>query len=230
MAKVLYIWSNPKRMDQSFSLRVADSFVKRYRQLNPSDEIIELDLYNAQIPLIDDDVLKCWDLLRGGCSLNELSSEGKRKLKELDQLVEQFIEADKYVFVTPMWNLSIPPVMKAYIDTICIAGKTFKYTENGPVGLLDGKKAVHIQARGGVYSQGPAADFELGDRYMRTILAFLGVTDTESIIVEGMFQTPDQADTILQQAQSKAEEAAQRFSNFPLEQGSTAQNTVHPIH
>ncbi|PNB70901.1 FMN-dependent NADH-azoreductase, partial [Pseudomonas sp. FW305-BF6] len=81
-------------------------------------------------------------------------------------IVTQFVEADKYVFVTPMWNFSFPPVMKSYIDAVCVAGKTFKYTENGPQGLLGGKKALHIQASGGVYSEGPAAGMEMGHRYI----------------------------------------------------------------
>ncbi len=54
--------------------------------------------------------------------------------------LETFMNADRYVFVTPMWNFSYPPVVKAYLDNVAIAGKTFKYTENGPVGLLEGKK------------------------------------------------------------------------------------------
>lgn len=100
---------------------------------------------------------------------DELSADEKTKVARINELTEQFVSADKYVFVTPLWNFSIPPQLKAYIDTICIAGKTFKYTANGAVGLLSDKKAVHIQARGGMYSEGPAKEMEFGDRYLRTI-------------------------------------------------------------
>ena len=101
--------------------------------------------------------------------------------------------------------------MKAYLDNICIAGKTFKYTENGPVGLLENKKAVHIQARGGIFSSGPVADLEMGDKYINTILGFIGVNDKESIIVEGISAMPDKAGEIKASAVAKAKEIAKRF-------------------
>ncbi|SUK36504.1 FMN-dependent NADH-azoreductase [Staphylococcus aureus] len=83
-----------------------------------------------------------------------------------------------------MWNLSFPPVVKAYIDAISIAGKTFKYSAEGPQGLLTDKKVLHIQSRGGYYTEGPAANFEMGDRYLRTIMTFLGVPSYETIIMK----------------------------------------------
>ena len=129
----------------------------------------------------------------------------------MNNLLEQFLDADKYVFVTPLWNFTIPPKMKAYLDNICIVNKTFKYTEKGPVGLLHDKKAVHIQARGGVYSSGPLVELELGDRYLNTILSFIGITQKQSIFVEGMNATPDKADEIKAIAISKAKEVAKRF-------------------
>lgn len=129
----------------------------------------------------------------------------------MNALLEQFISADKYVFVTPLWNFTVPANMKIYLDALCIVGKTFAYTENGPVGLLKNKKAVHIQARGGIYSSGPAADFEMGDRYINTVLGFIGVTDKQSIIIEGVNATPDKAGEIKAAAIAKAEEVAKSF-------------------
>lgn len=81
--------------------------------------------------------------------------------------LETFMHADRYVFVTPMWNFSYPSVVKAYLDNLAIADKTFKYTENGPVGLLEGKKALHIQATGGVYSEGPYAAVDFGRNHLK---------------------------------------------------------------
>ena len=66
-----------------------------------------------------------------------------------------------------------------------VAGKTFAYTENGPVGLLKGKKVVHVTTRGGFYSEGAGAAYEMGDRYLRTIYGFMGVTDFETVTLEG---------------------------------------------
>ncbi|GGE06645.1 FMN-dependent NADH-azoreductase 2 [Marinithermofilum abyssi] len=212
MAKVLYITANPKTEDQSYSLSIGKAFIDAYRQANPQDEIIELNLYQTDIPYIDTDVFSGWGKLQQGTAFDQLSADEKKKVSAIERLTEQFIDADKYVFVTPMWNFSIPPKMKAYIDTICIAGKTFKYTEEGPVGLMTGKKAVHIQARGGIYSEGPAKEMEFGDRYIRTVLNFIGITDVESIIAEGMNQMPDQAENIKAKAMERAREAAKRFA------------------
>lgn len=211
MSKVLYITANPKSKETSYSLSVGDNFIKAYKETNPDDEIINVDVYNMEIPLIDEVVFSAWGKFGQGLGFEALTSEEQRKVAVMNSILEQFLSADKYVFVTPLWNFSVPPMMKAYIDNICIAGKTFKYTENGPVGLLNGKKAVHIQARGGVYSAGPAADFEMGDRYINAILTFIGINDRESIIVEGANAAPDKAAEIKEKAITKAEEVARRF-------------------
>ncbi|MNI89554.1 FMN-dependent NADH-azoreductase [compost metagenome] len=103
-------------------------------------------------------------------------------------------------------------MVKAYIDAICIAGKTFQYTANGPEGLLKGKKAVHIQARGGIYSEGPAKELEFGDRYLRSVLNFIGIADFESVIAEGMAQNPKEADHIKEKAVANAKEIARTMT------------------
>lgn len=211
MAKLLYITANPKREEESYSLSVGRAFLNAYKQQNPQDEIIELDLYRTDIPYIDADVLNGWGKLQQGQSFDQLSAEEKQKISRINELTDQFISADKYVFVTPMWNFSFPPKMKAYIDTICIAGKTFRYTENGSVGLLTGRKAVHIQARGGIYSEGPTKEVEFGDRYLRAVLGFIGITDVQSVIVEGMAQFPNEAESIKENAIKRAEQVAKNF-------------------
>ncbi|MHB1127681.1 MAG: FMN-dependent NADH-azoreductase [Bacillota bacterium] len=211
MVQVLYITANPKPVKDSFCLSIGQLFLEAYRKANPNDQIVELDLYNIDIPYIDVDVFSGWGKLQQGMAFDQLTAEEKNIVGQIDQLCSQFVEADKYVFVTPMWNLSIPPKMKAYIDTLCIAGKTFAYTEAGPVGLLTNKKAVHIQARGGVYSEGPAQGFEFGDRYIRAIMTFLGVPSIESVIAEGMNQTPEKAEEIKVKALGRALEVAGSF-------------------
>ncbi|GIO95594.1 hypothetical protein J14TS5_06800 [Paenibacillus lautus] len=117
--------------------------------------------------------------------------------------------ADKYVYVSPMWNFSIPPVLKAYTDATSIPGKTFKYTKNGPVGQLPDKKALHIQASGSVYSEGPLAPLEMGYSYLNKVLQFYGIS-TEAIFVEGTASSK-QAPAIKEKAIAHAKEIAQRF-------------------
>lgn len=211
VATVLYITANPKNVEDSYSLTIGEAFLAAYREAKPDDKIVRLDLYQTDVPMLDRDVLEAWEQLRLGTSFNDLSLEKQRKTARIDELVDQFVAADKYVFVTPLWNLGFPAMMKAYIDVICAAGKTFKYTEEGSVGLLTDKKAVHIQARGGVY-EGASADWELGDRFMRKVLQFLGIPSIRSVIAEGMAQMPDQAEEIKARAIAEAKKAAAEFA------------------
>lgn len=211
MSKLLYITANPKAKEYSYSLSVGDAFLKTYTNLNPQDEIVNVDLYKMEIPLIDEVVFSAWGKFAQGMTFEQLTSEEQNKISAMNAILEQFLSADKYIFVTPFWNFTVPPKMKAYLDNICVSGKTFKYTETGSVGLLTGKKAVHIQSRGGMYSSAPMSDFEMGDKYINTILGFIGITDKQSIIVEGVNAMPDKAEEIKAAAISKAQEAAKKF-------------------
>lgn len=212
MATMLYITAHPLSETQSYSMAVGRAFIDRYREAAPDDEIVHLDLYHMDLPYIDADIFSGWGKLRAGGSFDQLSAEEQRKVSRLGEIVDQFVGADKYVFVTPLWNFLFPPLMKAYIDAVCVAGKTFKYTEQGPVGLLTDKRALHIQARGGVYSEGPAAQMEFGHRYLATIMNFFGVPSFEGLFVEGHNQFPDRAEEIKAKAIERAKEMAKRFA------------------
>ena len=211
MAQVLYITAHPHDDTQSYSMAVAKAFMDTYKEVNPGDQVIHLDLYREHIPHIDADVFSGWGKLQSGKGFEELSPEEQKKVNRLNELSDQFIGADKYVFVTPFWNFSFPPVMKAYIDSVAVAGKSFKYTEQGPVGLLTDKKAIHIQARGGIYSEGPAAGMEMGHRYLSIIMQFFGVPSFEGVFVEGHAAMPDKAEGIKQNAISRGKDAAHTF-------------------
>lgn len=213
MAKLLYIIANPNAQEYSYSKQVGAAFLEAYRAAHPSDEIIEFDVYNTNLPLIDADVFGGWGKLRQGAAFDTLTDAEQAKVGRLNEIVDQFIDADKYVFVTPLWNFGVPPMMKAYIDSISIAGKTFKYTEQGPIGLLKGqnKKLLHIQASGSVFSTGPIVHMEHGTRYVKDVLNFLGVEDTQAIYVEGMGMMPTEAETIKANAIERAKEAAASF-------------------
>lgn len=209
MATVLYITAHPLNPEESYSLAVGKQFIGAYREANPTDEVVHLDLYKENIPQIDADVLRGWGKLRSGSSLDQLSEAEKSKVARLEEILNQFMAADKYVFVSPMWNFTVPPVLKAYTDATSIPGKTFKYTEKGPIGLLPGKKALHIQASGSVYSEGPLAPIEMGYSYMKTILQFYGI-ESEAIFVEGT-AVSERAPFIKEKAIAQAKEAAKRF-------------------
>jgi FMN-dependent NADH-azoreductase len=90
------------------------------------------------------------------------------------------------VIGAPMYNFSIPSQLKAWIDRVSVAGKTFSYTEAGPKGLAGGKRVIVASSRGGVYSAGPAAGFDFQESYLRALFGFLGITDVEFVRAEGV--------------------------------------------
>ena len=201
MSKVLYIKANANDKEKSRTYKISDHFIETYKKNNPNDEIITLDLYEEGI-----------DFLPQG-QLNELHTPkpGEGLDHPILKYAFQFQEADKYVVAAPFWNLSFPAILKAYIDYICVTGITFKYTENGPVGLCQGKKAAYIVARGGSYSEGPGVAFEMGEKYLRTIFAFLGITDFTTIAAEGLDVIGVDVNKIVENAIEKAQKVAKEF-------------------
>ncbi|EHK2404166.1 NAD(P)H-dependent oxidoreductase [Clostridium perfringens] len=173
MSKVLYVKANIKNEGESRTFKVSDSFVEEYKKNNPEDEIITLDLYKENI-----DFLRADDL---GKLFGPKDEESKNN--SILKYAYQFADSDKYIIAAPMWNLSFPAILKAYIDYVSVSGITFKYTAEGPVGLLNNKKAVHIVSRGGGYDNSP---YEMGDRYLRTILGFFGIKDIETIAIDNL--------------------------------------------
>ncbi|PTE69559.1 FMN-dependent NADH-azoreductase [Staphylococcus devriesei] len=208
MAKLLYITAHPLDELASNSMAAGKAFLESYKENHSSDEVKHIDLFKEDIPIIDKDVLTGWGKLRNG---DTLTNEEQQKVDRLSAILDEFLAADKYVFVSPMWNLSFPPVLKAYIDAISIAGKTFKYTAEGPQGLLTDKKVLHIQSRGGFYSEGPAAEMESGDRYLKTIMSFLGVPSYETVIIEGHNAEPERTEEIKAASLAEAREMSKNF-------------------
>lgn len=201
MKKVLYIKSNVKPEGQSKTYKISDSFIEEYKKNNPNDEVITLDLYKENI-----DFLKL-DNLNSVFGPKTEDSKNHPILK----YAYQFVEADKYIVAAPMWNLSFPAILKAYIDYITIPGITFKYTENGPIGLCNGKKAVYIASRGGSYSTEPKANFEMGERYIKTLFAFFGISDFQTITAENVDVQGIDVDKIINEAIEKSKETAKHF-------------------
>lgn len=183
MANVLYVKVNPKSDKDSNSSCLAAYFINLYQQENPNDTIEKLDLYQAGIPLLDGDMFSAWGKF---ASQSTLTKDEKEKAYKMDHLTDQFLKADKIIFSAPFWNLNYPPLLKAYIDTICVAGKTFQYTDKGPIGLVPDKPLLLIETRGGFYSSGPAAQLENSQRYLRTIMNFMGILNFQPVIAEGL--------------------------------------------
>lgn len=201
MKKVLYIKANVKPEGESRTYKISDAFVEEYKKNNPEDEIITLDLYKENI-----DFLKEKDLETVFGPKNEESRN-----HPILRYAYEFVDADKYIVSAPMWNLSIPAILKAYIDYVSVSGITFKYTARGPVGLCQDKKAIFISSRGGDYSNEITSNFEMGERYIKTIFTFFGITDFKSIAAENLDVQGIDVNDILDKTKKEAKEMAKEF-------------------
>lgn len=201
MSKVLYIKANARPEGISRTYKISDSFIKTYQEAHPEDEIITLDLYHEGINFLP----------QGDLSDLHSPKPGEGKNHPILKYAFQFLVADKYVIAEPLWNLGIPAILKAYIDYICVTGITFTYTVEGPVGLCQGKKAINIVSRGGMYASGSFAEMEMGDRYLRTIFKFLGITDYSTVAAEMLDVIGIDREAILKEAIDKVNTIAKSF-------------------
>lgn len=207
MTKLLVIKANPKPTEASYGLTVGQAFVDAYKEANPNAEVTELNLFDMYIPEVDGKMFAARGALANGAAFTDLSEEQQKQLSTSSELLEQFLAHDQYVFITPMWNLSFPARMKSYLDTLHIPGKTFRYTEDGSVGLVEGKKALHIHSAGGFYNSDT-----LGGRLLHDILGFMGIEDVETLYIEGQDKLPNNTEEIKEQAKEKAVAIAKRFA------------------
>lgn len=207
MAKLLHIKASPMG-NLSFSSRAAFTFLDAYNVLYPSDAIETLDLWKAELPEFDFIAASGrYKVLRG---MNHSDEEAAAWAKVVN-FIDRFKAADKYVFSTGMWNFSIPYKLKQFFDIIVQPGLTFSYDpEKGYSGLVTGKPAQLILARGGDYPAGsPMEKMDFQKSYMETILKFIGFTQVKTILVEGSLSPA--ADNRLTDARMAAAEAARFF-------------------
>lgn len=210
MRKLLYIKASP-RGSRSHSLSVADAFVESYRESNPDDEIVTLDLFKKDLPPFDGlAVTAKYTILHG----QKHSQEELNAWKAVEDIIEEFKSVDKYVIAVPMWNFGIPYRLKQYIDILVQPGYTFSFTpEEGYKGLVANKPVFIAYSRGGEYVPGTDSEaFDLQKRYLELILGFIGFTDVRSVIVEPTLQGgPEVATQKREAAIAKAGQMAKEF-------------------
>ncbi|MYL32290.1 FMN-dependent NADH-azoreductase [Pontibacillus yanchengensis] len=208
MTKVLFIKANSRPIEQSVSVKLYHTFLEQYKEAHPDHQIEQLDLFEENLPYYDTDKINGMFKLSKGM---ELTPSEKEATEVVNGYLNQFLEADKVVFAFPLWNFTIPAVLHTYFDYLAQAGKTFYYTEEGPVGLLPDKKVLLLNARGGVYSEGSAQSAEMAVNYVENILRFWGVEDITTVVVEGHNQYPHKAEAIVEDGLEKASMAATTF-------------------
>ena len=180
MKNILLIQSSP-RGTASLSQKVARSVVDDLQARHPHANVVVRDLAQSPPPHVG------LDFIAGGYAPPEKRTPDQAKAVALsDVLVDELLAADVIVIAAPMHNFGPPSTLKAWIDHVARAGRTFTYGANGPEGLVKGKRAILVLARGGVYSNGPAKSFDFQEPYLRTVLGFIGITDVSVVHVEGV--------------------------------------------
>lgn len=207
MATLLVVRAHPLQAPVSRSMRLTDAFTESYAANHPQDTIEDLRLYDITVPEIDLDLLRGWRALRHQEPFTSLTKSEQAKVTQFDALTAQFLAAERIVVANPLWNLSVPTRLKAWIDTITVSGKTFRYDAQGrPQGLVSGKRVAHLQASGGrFHGREPAS------AYLREMFGFLGVTDYHEVFAEGMDHEPDRAEEIMADALAQARALAADF-------------------
>lgn len=188
MSKVLVVNAHALSSNESRTLKTLETFLATYKEVNPNDEIEVVNLYESNFPEINKDMFSAWNKLGQGVNFTDLTETEQYLVSSFNQSTEQFLNADKVVVANALWNLSVPTRLKAWIDTINVAGKTFKYTQEGPVGLAKGKKVVHIQSAGGFYN-----NQDLSSVLVKTAFNFIGVEDFTKIAIDGLDANPQEA-------------------------------------
>jgi len=176
--KLLQVDASPRR--DSVSRELTAHFVRKWKKQFPEGQVIHRDLAQASIPLINHH----W--IEGAFSNpQQHSDEHRAALQFSDAVIAEAQDADVIVIGDPMHNFSVSGRLKAWLDQLVRAGKTFSYGESGPQGLLSGKKVFVLTSRGGAYTPGtPLAEFDFQEPYLRRLLAFVGLTDVTFIHAE----------------------------------------------
>jgi FMN-dependent NADH-azoreductase len=180
MPTLLRLDASP-RGDFSISRQLSQAAVAAWKNKHPGGKVVERDLTKTEMTFVD------LDWIMGAFSQpDQLTDRHKSALAISDALIAELLEADQIVIGTPMYNFAVPAVVKAWIDHVVRAGKTFNYVANGPEGLAKGRKVVVAVASGGSYDAASgleAYNYEIP--YLRHILGFIGITDVTFVQAGG---------------------------------------------
>lgn len=185
----------------SATRQLSQALVAELLQSHPAAHVVRRDLEADPIPHLDSSSVGSLH------TVDEPVLEGEAA--RTAALVQEFLAADVVVIGAPMYNFGIPSQLKAWFDRVLIAGKTFRYTAEGPQGLAGGKKVIVVSARGGVYTPGSdAAAIDFQEPYLRHLLGFMGVTDVSFVRAEGLAFGPEAREAAVGAALASAPSAA----------------------
>jgi FMN-dependent NADH-azoreductase len=212
--KLLHIDSSPLA-GNSVSRQLTERIVAQWRATHPGTVVEYLDLAADAPSHLSIDSLG----FRAGPDAKALSEVQRRENAISERLVRQFLAADVIVVGAPMYNFSIPSQLKAWIDRVAQAGRTFTYTEQGPKGLAAGKTVIVASTRGGIYSSNPAmAGLDHQESYLQTVFGFFGIADVQFVRAEGVAM----GDAAKAQALSAADVVIKSLSAAPANEPEAA--------
>jgi FMN-dependent NADH-azoreductase len=199
MSRVLIIESSA-RQQGSVSRELTQQFISQWQAAHPEDQITVRDLASHPVPHLDANLMGGWMK-----PVDQRSEVEQFALERSNQLTDELVAADVLVLAAPMYNFAIPSTLKAWFDHVLRAGVTFKYGETGPQGLLVGKSAYVLTARGGIYAGSP---LDHQEPYLRQVLGFVGIHDVTFIHAEGLNMGGDFMEKGLNQAKAKVAQIA----------------------
>jgi len=194
MKSILYITSSIFG-DQGKSSALSREFVEKLSTVNPDATIVRRHLEPDSIPYLDANSFSAFI-----SAPESRTPEQEEVIKFSDHLIDEWRASDCVVIGLPMYNLNVPSSLKSYIDHIARVGQTFKYTENGPVGLLADRPVYVFTARGGRY-QGTA--FDTQTPYLKNMLGLLGIANIKFFHAEGLNMGQESADQAIAQVKQK---------------------------
>jgi len=180
MKRILHLISSP-RGSESLSIKLAEATISKIQERYPDSEVDTVDLIKTHVPHLDTAHLRSFYT-----PAEALTPEDQDAIRYSDHAISQLLAADIIVIGAPLYNFGIHSSLKAWIDHIARAGKTFSYSEKGPEGLVKNKKVYIAMSSGGVYSEGPYKANDFVSSYLTTVLGFLGMTDLTVFRVEGV--------------------------------------------
>lgn len=174
--------------DHSVSRRLTAAVVAQIKAEQPGATVTYRDLVANPLPH-----LSGAHLMAANARPEEVDAQVAAEVEESRVVLDEFLAADTIILGVPMYNFSLPSQLKAWIDRVAVAGKTFRYTADGPEGLAVGRKIVVASSRGGFYGEDSGrADFDFQEEYLRHVFAFLGIDDVEFVRAEGIGLGPEQ--------------------------------------
>ncbi|QSP95241.1 NAD(P)H-dependent oxidoreductase [Marinobacter salinisoli] len=195
MSKQILVITASMFGSQGQSSQLVSQTLDSLKASHPDAVIRVRDLAQEPVPHLDAERFQSFLAPEG-----ELSSEQQHALAHSNELIEELKRANIVVLGVPMYNFGIPSVLKAYFDHIARAGVTFRYTENGPEGLLEDRPVYVLAARGGIYANTPN---DSQTPYLRSFLNFLGLKELHFVYAEGLNMGDEQKHTALEQARER---------------------------